>query len=115
MFDEYGDTYPQPYIYRESHVLPHADDPRGGMLDLAYIPGFITRNGLDVDGEQDPTCENEGVWPFLRMSLRPAGWPDGEDTIVLDRDQVAALRDELTDWLLRCDDWAAWLDGRGAS
>lgn len=102
-------------VYRKSHVLPSLDDPRGGMLDLAYIPGFITRDGRDVDGELDPQCENEGVWPFLRMSLRPdqpAQLDYPEDTVVLDRDQVAALRDELTDWLLRCDDPAAWLEKR---
>lgn len=71
-----------------------------------------------MDGELDPQCENEGVWPFLRVSLRPehdpsaVGVEDAEDTVVLDRDQVIALRDELNDWLLRCDDWPAWLEKR---
>lgn len=116
--DGEGGDYPQPYRYRESHVLPSKDDPRGGFLDLAYIPGFITRDGRDVDGELDPQCENEGVWPFLRFSLRPehdpsaVGVEDAEDTVVLDREQVVALRDELNDWLLRCDDWPAWLEKR---
>ncbi len=112
-FTDDGGDYPPPYVYRESHVLPSPDDPSGGFLDLAYIPGFITRDGRDVDGELDPDCENEGVWPFLRMSLRAAGFPaDAEDTVVLDRGQVAALRDELTDWLLRCDDPATWMEKR---
>ncbi len=114
IFDDDGNDYPAPLIYQRSHVLPGPADPRGGSLDLAYIPGFITRDGLDVDGEEDPQCENEGVWPYLRMSLRPdqtaASVDYPEDTVVLDRAQVAALRDELRDWLLRCDDWAAWLD-----
>ncbi|MBW0088274.1 hypothetical protein I4I73_03465 [Pseudonocardia sp. KRD-184] len=116
LFGDDGDDYPAPLIYRQSHVLPTVDDPRGGTLDLAYIPGFITRDGRDVDGELDPDCENDGVWPFLRVSLRAeqglamveAGEP--EDTVVLDRDQVATLRDELTDWLLRHDDLDTWLD-----
>lgn len=122
LFGDEGDDYPPPYVYRQSHVLPAPDDPRGGMLDLAYVPGFITRDGRDVDGELDPQCENEGVWPWLRVALRADqrhAHPDQfEDTVVLDRDQVAALRDELTDWLLRCDDWPTWLErheekGRG--
>ncbi len=114
--DDGGDDYPPPLIYRESHVLPSSDDPRGGTLDLAYIPGFITRDGRDIDGELDPDCENEGVWPFLRVSLCPGvtaatvDYP--QDTVVLDRDQVAALRDELSDWLLRCDDPATWMEKR---
>ena len=48
------------------------------------------------------------MWPYLRVSVRPT--EEGEDTVVLTRDQVAALRDELTDWLLRCDDPAEWLE-----
>lgn len=110
VFDDYPDDYPQPFVYRGSHLLPGPGDERGGSLDLAYIPGHITAAGRD-DGPDD----EEGVWPWLRLFMRPdqrraaeIGQP--EDTIVLDRDQVAALRDELDDWLLRCDDLAAWLE-----
>lgn len=112
-----GEPYdhPAPMIYRGSHVLPNPDDPRGGSLDLGYIPGFITRDGRHRLAEPDPECDDEGVWPWLRVSLRPTddAWADGEDTVVLDRDQVAALRDDLTDWLLRCDDLDAWLSTHG--
>lgn len=132
-----------PLIYRLAHVLPSDDDPRGGSVDLGYIPGFITRDGLDVDGDSDPDCENEGVWPFLRLSVQPVqppsearrrarkarcygwvyrwcrrlglphpSWSWPEDTVVLDRAQVVALRDELSDWLLRLDDPDGWLEQR---
>lgn len=89
-----------PIIYRQSHILPSAEDPRGGHLDLAHIPAFLTRDGYD-DGPEDGD-----VWPFLRMSLRSAQMTDDlwvEDTVVLTHPQVEALRDELTDWLGRVD------------
>lgn len=89
-----------PIIYRQSHVLPSEEDPRGGSLDLASIPAFLTRDGYD-DGPEDGD-----VWPYLRLSVRPAQVTDDnwvEDTIVLDHRQVVALRDELTDWLGRVD------------
>lgn len=110
--DEEGRNGPAPLVYRRSHLLPSLDDPRGGSLDLANIPGFITQDGRCAHGwlNHDPLeCENEDelpmVWPFLRMSLTPvqAGvrvdYP--EDTVVLDRSQVEALRDHLTEWLDR--------------
>jgi hypothetical protein len=89
-----------PLTYRQSHVLPSHDDPRGGLLDLASIPAFVTRDGYD-DGPDDGA-----VWPFLRVSVRPAQVTDDvwvEDTVVLDHRQVLALRDELTVWLQRVD------------
>lgn len=153
------DEAPAPIIYRQSHVLPSDTDPRGGSLDLAYVPGFITRDGRNVDGEENPDCDHEGVWPWLRLSVSPVqppaearrlarkgrryrlflrmywpvvrlirrccarlGWPGPrwsqlipswswpEDTVVLDRAQVEQLRDELSDWLLRCDDPDEWLE-----
>lgn len=90
--DTWPDEEPAPLLYRRSHVLPSLDDPRGGVFDLAYIPGFITRGGRD-DGPKD----DEDVWPFLRVSLRGAA--DEPDTIVLDVNQVRELRDELNGWL----------------
>lgn len=89
-----------PIIYRQSHVLPGAEDPRGGSLDIASIPAFLTRDGYD-DGPDDGD-----VWPFLRVSLRSAQMTDDlwvEDTLVLTAAQVSALRDALTDWLGRVD------------
>jgi len=82
-----------PIAYRESHILPHATDPRAGSLALALIPRFITYDGYD-DGPEDGTC-----WPYLRMSLRTD--VPGEDTIVLDHRQVDALITELTAWRAR--------------
>lgn len=93
--DQAGD-YPAPIVYRRSHVLPSADDPRGGSFELASIPAFLTRDGCDDSKEDGTTC-----WPYLRVSLNTTD-PD-EDTVVLDRAQVEALRDELTGWLDRVD------------
>jgi hypothetical protein len=78
-----------PLVYRESHVIPTAEDLRGGELSLAALPGFLTRTGSDdgVDG---------AWWPYLRVSLRSPK-PE-EDTVVLDVDQVDALIAELADW-----------------
>ncbi len=141
-FGAVDDTEPcgAPLVYRESHVLPADGDPRGGSLDLAYVPGFITRDGLNREGVRDADYDDEGVWPWLRVSVRPDQTPtlaqwrelrqhaavvehadppladairlaaDAEDTVILTRDQVAQLRDDLTDWLLRCDDPDTWMD-----
>jgi hypothetical protein len=112
IFDGEEDGWPAPLIYRQSHILPSDDDPRGGSLDLGSIPRWITRDGRCVLGRDAqtcctnssdrniPSCEEEGGgpnWPWLRVSLRPT--EPGEDTVVLDRGQVEKLRDELTWWL----------------
>jgi len=94
--DNEGGEYPAPLIYRQSHVLPKPDDPRGGSLELASIPAFITRTDYDETKE-----DGTGCWPYLRVSMWTAT-PD-EDTVVLDQAQVTALRDELNGWLQRID------------
>lgn len=90
--------YQPPILYQRSHVLPARHDARGGSIDLGQIPAFITRGASD-DGPDDGR-----VWPYLRFSL-DAGQTD-EDTVVLDRAQVQALRDELSRWLERVDSQA---------
>jgi hypothetical protein len=90
-----------PWLYRGSHVLPAKSDPRGGDVSLAYIPDHITRDGRD-DGKEGPK-------DWMRLSVyEPAhamdGYPDKEmqdATVVLNRSQVEALRDALTEWLER--------------
>lgn len=91
--DQFGDGQ-APLVYRRSHVIPNPDDARGGHFDLGYIPGFIRRDGYDdtMEGIED-------IWPYLRVSLN--GGEDEPDTVVLDVDQVAQLRDNLTWWLDR--------------
>lgn len=121
---EWADELLPPLTYRGSHIIPSRDGERGGSVDTAHLPGFITRNGLDDagDGEDAPW------WPFLRLSVRPAQHPDmatfrrlmgladklevtdpqlavdvraaakPEDTVILDAEQVAALIDDLTNW-----------------
>jgi hypothetical protein len=95
IFDGEEENHPAPLIYRQSHIIPSPDDPRGGSFELGAIPAFLTRSGYDDGADED------AWWPYLRVSLL-AGEPD-EDTIVLDAEQVRALRDELTDWLERID------------
>ena len=107
--------YQPPLVYRESHLLPAHGDQRGGELQLAYIPGFITRNGLDVAGDRDPEHDHPGVWPWLRVVVEDGRGPVYTRpmvAILLDRAQVGQLRDELTEWMLRCDDPYEWLRRR---
>lgn len=86
---------PRPIRYRRSHVLPSPDDDRAGRLDLALIPGHVTRDGRDDGPEDDDKC-----WPYLRVSIAEGDDDDGA-TVVLDAHQVAQLRDELDLWLAR--------------
>lgn len=96
-FDNTDGIYRAPITYRGSHIIPHHKDPRGGTLDLGYIPAFLTRGG---DGYDDAKEHGLSWWPYLRFSLSDKeAWA----TVVLDRDQVTALRDELTQWLDRID------------
>lgn len=151
--DGWLEEHPAPIIYQQSHVLPSMTDPRGGTLNLATIPPWITRDGRCLAG-RDCAHETEHTgcceyleqplhWPYLRMTLRTTEYPDGvewawlenlaetiehwpdaapwapkvsenelaetaallrrcaapEDTIILDRNQVAELRDTLDEWL----------------
>ncbi|MGW3400161.1 hypothetical protein [Streptomyces zhihengii] len=85
-----GDDTGLPWVYQGSHILPAEDDPRGGVLGLAEIPSHITRDGRDdqpADGSP---------WPWLRIHITPT---NDDPALVLDRAQVAHLRDQLTAWL----------------
>lgn len=96
-----------PYVYEGSHVLPSATDRKGGSLDLAMVPAHITRDGRD-DGAEGPK-------DWLRLSLTNQASteqyegkpyvPAGASTIVLNRRHAEELRDALTDWLEREEDW----------
>lgn len=91
--NEHGD-YPAPIIYQGSHVLPADDDPRGGRLCLGEIPSFITRDGHDMD------LEDEAPRPWLRFSVDPdiRTYEGDPTTVVLDASQVRALIYELGRW-----------------
>lgn len=125
MDDVWHDELPPPLVYVASHVIPSRDGQRGGSVDTAHLPGFITRDGRD-DG--NPGDEARPWWPFLRLSVSPAQRPDvaawrrltaladrlaatdpelatdvrtaadHEDTVILDVDQVDALIADLTEW-----------------
>jgi hypothetical protein len=92
-----GYEHDAPLVYLGSHVQPREDDKRGGHLDLAFMPDYCA----------DP----EGPVPFLRLGLTqdPSTYGNehsgGNADVVLDRAQVAALRDALTSWLAEGEDW----------
>lgn len=90
--DGFPDERPGPVAYRQSHVIPSADDPRKGSLHTAHVPGFLTRDGYDDAGDG----EDRPWWPFLRLSL--ATDVPGEDTVILDVTQVDALIADLVEW-----------------
>jgi hypothetical protein len=76
-----------PIVYRGSHVLPSDTDRRGGGFELGAIPDY-------VDGQGQPT----GPHDLLRVSV----WTDQVGaTVLLDRDQVERVRDQLSVWLER--------------
>lgn len=87
-----------PIFYQGSHILPAATDLRAGWFSLAEIPGFITRDGRDDNAPED----DDGAWPWLRVSIREDGAEDVQD-VLLDREQVTELRDYLSDWIGRTD------------
>jgi hypothetical protein len=99
-----GDRKRGPIVYEGSHVLPSDDDRRGGSIDLASIPDFITRDGRD-------DAQGQGLKDWLRLGVHSEpsreqyqGKPyvaGGDATVILDRPLVEALRDELTAWLER--------------
>ncbi len=121
--DGFPSDGPGPLIYRGSHIIPTADGERGGGVDTAHLPAFISRDGYDAD-------EGDGLswWPYLRLSVTPAQRPDlaaykrlraladrleaedpqlaadvrlaaaMEDTVVLDLPLVDALIADLTEW-----------------
>jgi hypothetical protein len=80
-----------PILYQGSHVLPSNRDRRGGHFHLAAIPGHISRTG------RPPLSEDFMPYhPWLRVSIDGCG---DDPTVILDRKQVVALRDELNRWL----------------
>lgn len=95
-------TIEKPIIYQGSHILPRAKDPRYGYLGVAAIPNHIERE-----------YAGPGLHDFLRLSTfgkdvtyspdSKGGYQkeikEVELDLVLDRKQVEALRDTLTQWL----------------
>jgi hypothetical protein len=93
-----------PLVYEGSHILPSDDDQRGGSVDVAGIPDFITRDGRD-------DAQGTGLKDWLRLSVGALpskliykGRPyqlGGYVAVVLTRPQVEMMRDTLTAWLER--------------
>jgi hypothetical protein len=82
-----------PIIYQGSHVVPSDDDARGGSVGVAAINGWVTRDGRDDGPDED------GVWPYLRLSVDERDAEGG--TVILDRAQVTELAATLNEWIER--------------
>lgn len=99
MIDEDNRCVGQPLVYQGSHVFPlPVEHLRGGSVDLGEICTFIKPDGHDTEDDPD-----EGVWPYLRISVRgePTFRDDYTDTLILTGQQVAFLRDQFNVWLVR--------------
>lgn len=92
-----------PIVYQGSHVMPAPGSPRGGLLDTATIPSDIGADGRG-EGEED----GAPVGGYVRLAIAErivttqdaqpgeiAGTAPGMQTVILDRDQVRALIDDL--------------------
>lgn len=93
------DTLPPPIAYLGSHVRILPDAWRYGTVHTAHIPPWCAHDVTDpesVDEDGPPV-------PYLRLSVDGYNWRDPEADasadVVLDAEQVAALRDDLTRWL----------------
>jgi hypothetical protein len=97
-----------PLVYEASHILPEPNGPRAGFVSLSEIPGFISRPGRELCGDEDG-CPSAGdccdrVWPWMRLWV----W-DGRETgddftgcpVLLDRGQVEQVHAYLGRWLER--------------
>lgn len=92
------DDLPPPVAYLGSHVRIAPDAWRYGTVDTAHIPPWCA-HGVDLeewDGDDGPPA------PYMRLSV--TGWDRHEQretnaTVLLDEDQVRALRDDFTHWL----------------
>lgn len=76
-----------PLVYLGSHVLPSEMDERRGYVDIASIPGWISRDAKDDrDGDYD------SPWPFLRFGVN-------DETVVLTERNVRRIAETLNEWL----------------
>jgi hypothetical protein len=72
-------------------VLPSNRDERRGEFGISAIPGHITRKG------RRSRLTDDQWHPWLRVHLSGGH----QDSVVLTKKQVTALRDALNDWLER--------------
>ncbi len=88
-----------PLVYYGSHVMPRETGHRGGWVDLAYIPGYVTRDGREAEQPDD-----DSAWPWMRLSTDEdprtyQGGVPGRAAVLLDREQVQAIHDATGRWL----------------
>ncbi|WP_181019891.1 hypothetical protein [Nonomuraea typhae] len=91
---------PSPIAYLGSHVRIQDDAWRYGVLDTAHIPPWCAAG---VNAETFAGDEDGPPVPYFRLSVDGYDWRnpsrDASATVILDEQQVAALRDDLTQWL----------------
>lgn len=85
-----------PLRYHGSGVLPEANHQRAGSIEVGAIPAHVrfwrdNRNASTIN-------EPDGYDPYVRIGVQQETFGEGHD-VVLDREQVRALRDSLTVWL----------------
>ncbi len=95
--DEEEERLGPPYRYDGSHVMPHKDAPRAGDLEVGIIPGHIWRN--HDHAKVAPQPNEETPHPYVRLGLMDKAYTGNDIDVILDREQVLALRDSLTAWL----------------
>jgi hypothetical protein len=88
--------------YQGSHVYPDTSTHKPATVGICAIPGFIWREGMP---EERKDQDEQPVAPYARLSV--ATWTDdwgrpmiGDGgTVILTRDGVEKLRDQLSEWL----------------
>jgi len=91
-----------PLVYQGSHVLPEADHPRGGSVDLAHVAAHVRfwREHPDAPPEQELEFPHE---PYLRLSVhedpRTPYRSVGDATVLLTTGQARRLIAAVAEWL----------------
>ncbi|MGW4662795.1 hypothetical protein [Streptosporangium sandarakinum] len=85
------DTQP-PLVYQGSHINPAPDDRRGGSMTFCAIPNHCHPSVRGTDADDGPSVD------YARLRVTEDG-DEASAIVVLDRDQIAELRDTLTRWL----------------
>lgn len=88
--------------YFGSHVLPAETDTPRGSIEVACIPGHITRDGRDAEKPAD----DDDHWPYMRLCVNDA-------ETVLNHRHVTELHDALGTWLDRAGPLVAARSGVG--
>ena len=92
---------PAPLVYQGSHVCPSSDGPRGGSVTFCGIPDYCHPDVTAEMRERDEgyPVEFARLWVTEDEATYGHEKPGNGSAVVLERAQVARLRDTLTRWL----------------